>query len=145
MKPCLALFICLWLVGCSTLGLKKPQLSLVDIHPATSTLLEQNFDVTLRVQNPNALPLHASGLSFDLDVAGNRLASGLSDQAIAVPALGETEIKVRLHTSLVSWLKQLGKVMRTDGKLDYQLQGQLEGVQGLTSVPFSSSGEWQLP
>jgi LEA14-like dessication related protein len=145
MKQCLALLICLWLIGCSTLGLQKPQVSLVDIHPAASTLLEQNFDVTLRLQNPNTLPLSASGLSFDLNVAGNRLASGLSNQAIAVPALGEAEITVRVHTSTLSWLKQLGKAVNGSGKLDYQLQGRLEGLQGVASLPFSSSGEWKLP
>lgn len=135
----------LWLAACSALGLQKPQVSLVDIRPAASTLLEQNFDLTLRLQNPNRLPLTASGLSFELSVAGQRLATGVSNQAISVPALGESEIKVRVHTALSSWLKQLGKVLQGDGKLEYQLQGRLEGLQGITSLPFSSSGEWKLP
>jgi LEA14-like dessication related protein len=45
-------------------GLQKPQVSLVDIRPAASTLLEQNFDLTLRMQNPNRLPIKASGLNL---------------------------------------------------------------------------------
>lgn len=137
--------LCLWLVACGALGLQKPQVSLVDIRPAASTLLEQNFDLTLRLQNPNQLALTASGLSFELTVAGQHLAQGVSNQAISVPALGESEIKVRVHTALSSWLKQVGKVLQGNGKLDYQLQGRLEGLQGLTSLPFSSSGEWKLP
>lgn len=141
----LTALLCLWLVACSTLGLQKPQVSLVDIHPAASTLLEQNFDLTLRLQNPNRLPLRASGLSFELSVAGQHLANGVSNQAISVPALGESEVKVRVHTALGSWLKQLGKVLQGDGQLDYQLQGRLEGLQGIASLPFSSSGAWKLP
>lgn len=139
------LIVCLWLAACSTLGLQKPQVSLVDIRPAASTLLEQNFDLVLRLQNPNRLPLSASGLSFELSVAGEHLANGVSNQAISVPALGESEIKVRVHTSLGSWLKQLGRVLQGDGKLEYQLQGRLEGLQGIADLPFSSSGAWQLP
>ena len=141
----LTLLLCLWLTGCGTFGLKKPQVSLVDIRPAASTLLEQNFDLTLRLQNPNSVPLRASGLSFDLSVAGQHMASGLSNQAVNVAALGESEIKVRVHTSLGSWLKQLGKALQGDGRLEYQLQGRLEDLQGIASLPFSSNGEWKLP
>jgi LEA14-like dessication related protein len=144
-RTLLALSLCLWLAACSTLGLQKPQVSLVDIRPAASTLLEQNFTLTLRIQNPNHLPIKAAGLNFTLQVAGQQLASGASNQAIHVPALGDTQIQLQLHTSLVSWLKQLGKVVQGDGKLAYQLEGQLLGVQGLADLPFSSSGEWKLP
>ena len=139
------LLLFLWLTGCGTFGLKKPQVSLVDIRPAASTLLEQNFDLTLRLQNPNTVPLRAGGLSFDLSVAGQHMASGVSNQAINVAALGESEIKVRVHTSLGSWLKQLGKALQGDGRLEYQLQGRLEDLQGIASLPFSSNGEWKLP
>ena len=141
----ITLLLCLWLTACSSLGLQKPQVSLVDIRPAASTLLEQNFTLTLRIQNPNRLPIKAEGLNFTLKVAGQPLASGASNQAIDVPALGDTEIQLQLHTTLVSWLKQLGKVVQGESKLAYQLEGQLLGVQGLANLPFSSSGEWQLP
>lgn len=137
--------LCLWLAACSTLGLQKPHVTLVGIRPAASTLLEQNFDLTLRLQNPNRLPLTASGLSFELSVAGQHLANGVSNQAISVPGLGESEIRVRVHTTLGSWFRQLGKVLQGDGTLDYQLQGRLAGLQGIADLPFSSSGEWKLP
>lgn len=139
------LLLCLWLTACSTLGLQKPQVSLVDIRPTASTLLEQNFMLTLRIQNPNRLPIKAEGLNFTLKVAGQQLASGASNQAIDVAALGETEIQLQLHTTLVSWLKQLGKVLQGESQLAYQLEGQLVGVQGLANLPFNSSGEWKLP
>jgi hypothetical protein len=32
----------------------------------------------------------------------------------------------QLHTTLVSWLKQLGKALQGESQLAYQLEGQLE-------------------
>jgi len=145
MNKFFCLLLCLCLSACATLGLQKPQVSVVDIKPVASSLLEQNFDLVLRLQNPNRLPLSATGLSFDLRVNGQQLASAVSKQGIQLPALGETTIQLRLHTTLLGWLKQMGAVMQGNGQLDYQLQGKLEGLEGLGDLPFSSTGEWKLP
>ncbi|WP_293762239.1 LEA type 2 family protein [uncultured Aquitalea sp.] len=146
LRKLLVLAALLGLAACAGLGLKKPDISLADIKPVSASLLEQSFDVTLRLQNPNNLPLSADGLQFDLLLAGNKLATGVSNQPIKVAALADTTFTVRVHTSLTGWLKQVGKLM--DGntrQLDYQINGRLEGLNGFGSLPFTSKGEWKLP
>ncbi|KMN76768.1 LEA14-like dessication related protein [Chromobacterium alkanivorans] len=142
----IALFALL-LSGCAALNYQKPQVSIADVKPGRATLFEQSFDVSLRVSNPNNLALNAKGMTLELNVAGEKLATGVSNQAIAVPALGEGLITLQLHTSLAGWLKQIGKAMEAGngGKLEYQLNGTLEDLNGMGRVPFRSKGEWKLP
>jgi Fe-S-cluster formation regulator IscX/YfhJ len=45
-------------------GLQKPQVSLVDIRPAASTLLEQNFDADPAFAEPQPAAIKASGLNL---------------------------------------------------------------------------------
>ncbi|MDF0605063.1 LEA type 2 family protein [Neisseriaceae bacterium TC5R-5] len=137
----------LLLTSCSSLGYEKPRVSVTDIQPGKANLFEQNFNISLRITNPNKLALNAKGLAFDLAVAGELMAHGQSQQAIVLPAQGEAVVTVSLRTSLISWLQQVGKRMEQGGgpALEYQISGTLEGVNGLADVPFTSKGEWKLP
>ncbi|MBI3144219.1 MAG: LEA type 2 family protein, partial [Pseudogulbenkiania sp.] len=80
----LKLLLTLLLAACSTLSWQKPQVTIADIQPGKSTLFEQTFTLTLRVQNPNNRTLSAQGLVFDVAVAGEKLATGVSPQAIEI-------------------------------------------------------------
>ncbi|WP_036665925.1 LEA type 2 family protein [Paludibacterium yongneupense] len=136
----------LLLAACGVMQLKKPQIGVVDIVPAHSTLLEQNFDVTLRVQNPNSRALSAQGLSFEVHVDGDTLATGVSSQPISVPALSDGLVKIQLHTTLATWFKHLNAILQSgNGEIGYQIVGHLDGLEGLGSVPFKSEGKWKLP
>ncbi|AUH52339.1 hypothetical protein CXB49_16765 [Chromobacterium sp. ATCC 53434] len=134
------------LAACGSLGLQKPQVSLSNIEPGGSTLFEQNFTVTLRVANPNAIPLNASGIDFDLMLGGEKLGGGSSNQAIAIPSRGEGQVTLQVHTSLATWIRQLANWKQLpDGKLNYAIRGQLHSLNGFADLPFENKGEWQLP
>lgn len=139
----------LWLtllVGCSDLGLKKPEVKLVSIAAGKTTLLSQDLTLTLRVQNPNAQVLHAQGMTFDLQANGQAIASGQSNQPIEIPAMGEGLVPLTVHTSLLDWLQLIGAAAQQGQKtLRYQINGHLDGLNGWGRVPFSRSGEWPLP
>lgn len=140
------LLMLLMLAGCGSMGLKKPQVSLSNIEPGKSTLFEQNFLVTLRISNPNAIPLKANGLTFEVTVAGEKLGSGMSDQPISIPANGEGQVQLQVRTSLAGWIRQLANWQQLPGgKLDYDVHGQLQGLNGMADLPFESKGQWQLP
>lgn len=146
MKTLKLLLLSLLLAACSTLSWQKPQVSIADIEPGKSTLFEQTFTLTLRLQNPNNYALSAKGLVFDVAVGGEKLARGVSPQVIQVAALSESLVKVELHTSTRHWLKQVGRLLEhPDSTLDYEINGQLQDINGLGTLPFSSKGEWRRP
>ena len=144
-KRLFAALLVVTLAACSTLGLKKPEVSLSDIKPAgKSTLFEQNFDVALRVSNPNAFALSGRGMNFTLFVNGDKLADGASNQAFEVPANGSAVVTLRMRTSLADWLRQAGSLLTSGGGVDYRLQGRINDVNGLADLPIDRSGRWSL-
>lgn len=146
MRTLKLLLFTLLLAACSTLSWQKPQVSIADIQPGKSTLFEQTFTLTLRVQNPNNRALTAQGLVFDVSVAGEKLARGVSSQAIEVAPLSDSLINVELHTSTRHWLKQIGHLLEhPDSALDYEISGELRGLNDLGTAPFNSKGEWHRP
>ncbi len=64
------------------------------------------FMVKLRVQNPNDEPIEYNGIALDLDVNGQPLASGVSDQTGEVPRFGERVVSVPLTVSAFSAFRQ---------------------------------------
>ncbi|AXE30721.1 hypothetical protein DK842_12955 [Chromobacterium phragmitis] len=146
MKRIATALLLLALAGCGTIGLKKPEVSLSNIEPGSSTLFEQNFAVTLRVANPNPVPLNASGVDFELLLGGEKLGAGSSNQPVAIPSRGEGTVTLQVHTSLAAWIRQLGNWQQLPGgKLNYEIRGKLHDLSGVADLPFDSKGEWQLP
>ena len=68
--------------------------------------MEMRFMVKLRVQNPNDEPIEYNGIALDLDVNGQPLASGVSDQTGEVPRFGERVVSVPLTVSAFSAFRQ---------------------------------------
>lgn len=134
------------LTGCSDLALKKPEVQLASIQAGRTTLLEQELIVTLRVQNPNDKALQAKGLYFDLSSKGKKIASGVSNQPISIPAMGEGLVPLTVHASLVEGLALASAALQGDKPgLEYQISGYIDGLNGWGRIPFSRSGEWKLP
>ena len=92
------------------------------------------------------IPLQASGLNFEVAVAGEKLGNGASNQPISIPAKGEGQVQLQVRTSLAAWIRQLANWQQLPGgKLDYVVHGQLQGLNGVADLPFESKGQWALP
>lgn len=133
------------LTGCAALDeTKPPQVTLSDIRMLQGGLLEQRFQLDLRIRNPNDFDLPIDGLAFALELNGQEFADGVSNQRVTVPRLGEAVVPVTASTTLLHMVQQalrLGE--RAD--LDYRLSGDVF-LAGLTrrAVPFERSGRLQL-
>lgn len=134
------------LSGCADMALKKPEIRVASIEAGKSTLLEQDFKVMLRVQNPNNKALKAQGLYVELSANGQQMATGISNQPIDIPAMGEGMLPMTVHVSMIELIKQAGTVMDSNGgKLRYHISGYLDGLNGWGRIPFSRDGDWTLP
>jgi len=133
------------IAGCARFGdAIPPQVRLADMRPLTGGLLEQRFRLDLRVTNPNDFALDIRAISVDLDLNGQPFASGLSNQATTVPALGNALIPVELSSGILEIARQLlGMTQSTE--LSYSMKGTayLGGI-GADDVPFEQSGSLGL-
>ncbi|SDY86721.1 LEA type 2 family protein [Nitrosomonas sp. Nm33] len=134
-------------VGCTQLGgiKQNPSISLADIELVELGLLEQRFNLKLRIQNPNDIALRINGMTFDVELNGVDFAKGLSDQVVTVPRLGEKVMEVKATSTLGTLWKQLGELEKSSReKVEYRLSGRLF-LEGLGSVPFERKGDVFTP
>jgi LEA14-like dessication related protein len=134
------------LAGCAGLGdsTLPPQVTLINLRPLKASGFEQRFEIDLRVINPNDFDLAFDGFTFDLDVNDSKIATGVSNQALTVPRLGEAETTVIASTSLLELFKQFLSVAQK-GTLDYRIYGLAYLAHPTTRrLAYESSGKFEI-
>jgi LEA14-like dessication related protein len=134
------------LSACAGLPFGQPlNVNVVGLEPLGGQGMEGRFLVKLRVQNPNEQAINYDGVSIELDVRGNRLASGVSDARGSVPRFGESVLEVPVSVPVSAMVRQaLGFATGDRNRVDYRVRGRLAGA-AFGGVSFSSSGELTLP
>lgn len=132
--------------GCAGVppGMQPPTVTIADFGVGNAGLFEQQFNVRLRIQNPNPDDFRVDGIAFDLDVNGQPFAKGVGSQTVTVPRYGSGFMSVEAVSTLGGLLKQFGRV--PDGNkavLKYRIKGQLSIVGG-SRVPFEETGEFDF-
>jgi LEA14-like dessication related protein len=139
----------LGLSACSLMAPKfnRPNVTVIGIEMRGGNLLQQNFAVKLSIQNPNDRALPVRGLHTELNVGGERIASGVSDRAVVIPAFGESEFDMTITANLaLALLKLTDKANQHADSIDYDLTGAASlDLPFLRSLPFHQSGTLKLP
>lgn len=139
----------LWLAGCALAPLADPpRVDLVGIEGLPGEGLELRFMLRLRVQNLAGVDLAYDGISVELDLRGQRFASGVAPVRGSVPRFGEAVIAVPVSVPALSLARQLLDFGRDTGRgqaqrVPYALRGRL-GAGPLGGVRFSREGEFDL-
>jgi LEA14-like dessication related protein len=103
---------------------EQPTVRVVGLELRGGNLLQQHFAVKLNVQNPNSRSLPVRELTFSLKVEGVDFASGLSEQAFSVPALGNADFDMDISANLgVAMLTLANKRQQHADALAYELTG----------------------
>ena len=142
----LGLSLAAWIAACSLVApnFEKPNLSVVSIELVSGTLLQQNFLVKFNIQNPNDRTLPVPGLHAELNVAGERLASGVSNRAFVVPALGTADFDMTITANMaLALLKFTQRTEPHSDSIDYEVTGAASvDLPFLRNVPFHQSGSF---
>lgn len=142
----IALSVLLVCASCAGLPGRDPlHVTVAGIEPMQGEGLELRLGVKLRVQNPNQQPIDFRGAAVDLEVEGRRFASGVSSESGSVPGYGETIVTIPVTASAFQMAFGALRVIngRYRGKVDYSLQGKLDGPT-FNSVHFDSKGTLDL-
>lgn len=142
------------LSACALFPKRDPlNINVVGLEPLQSQDMEVRFAVKIRVQNPNENPVDYNGVALDLEVNGQPLASGVSDQSGSIARFSETVLTVPVSVSAFSVLRQTLGLSQTQSlnNLPYVLRGKLAGGlfgtmrfvdTGKLSLPGTTSGTW---
>jgi LEA14-like dessication related protein len=141
------------IVVCSTLGgcaalvpkLEAPQLQLVGVVFAAGDAQQQQLRLTLHVVNPNERAIEVRGIECALEIGDRPIAEGVTDAAISLPALGETDFDLNVTAHLSDALGPLLAARIFHNALQYRLYGQVHLRSGiLRNIPFDQKGQLRL-
>lgn len=147
MLRALCLVAPLWVVGCAQLppGMEPLSVTLADIRPLRVGVLEQEYAMKLRVQNPNRADIALAGVSFGVELNGKPFAKGVSRQDTTVPAFGDIVLDVRAISTLGDVLNQMSGMREgPPPRISYRLQGKLTPAHDYSALPFDSAGSLDL-
>jgi len=128
-RPLFFMAVLLFLSGCATLNpaYEKPSVELVSFKALPANGFEQNFEIGLKLTNPNNFDLPFNGISYQFSVAGATLAHGVASNIPTAKAYGESRFVVPISTSLISGIKVVSALMNSKGKdISYQLEALLD-------------------
>lgn len=109
----------------------------------SSTLLDQQFEVTLAVGNPNDFDFPLDGLRFALDINGERFASGYGGEPVLIPRFGEARVKVLARTDVVKIVRQIMALGRGQ-EINYNIAGDAFLGGRKRPLPFARAGRVSL-
>lgn len=142
----LALAAMLALPACSGLGTRTqpPSVTVSDVRMGTASVMEQQYFVKLRVQNPNDTEWKVNGVSFTLDLNGQPFAKGVGGEAVTVPRFGSAVMEVEAISGLSGILRQLSSLQggKAAQGISYHIKGRLV-TRNAGSLPFEDSGEFR--
>lgn len=122
---------------------ERPNLTVSGIQMQGGNFLQQNFLVKFQVQNPNDRALPVRGLHAELNVGGQRIASGVSNRAFVVPPLGQSEFDMTITANVAVALLQLAN--RHSDSVDYEVTGAADlDLPFLHDLPFHQTGSFSL-
>ena len=124
------------------LNMQAPRVSVATVDIRQIGLLEQHFDLGLRVANPNDFDLSIEALEFDLEVNGRAFAKSLSRAATKIPAASSAVLQVDTimqSKNLIEQLRTLTPDALKQG-VPYRIRGRIKTDQSSRWLPFDRSG-----
>lgn len=126
--------VLLFLSGCASMNLdyEEPSVELTSFKALPANGFEQNFEIGLKLTNPNNFDLPFNGISYQLSVAGEELAHGVASNIPTAKAYGESRFVVPISASLFGGFKVIKALMANKGQdISYQLEAKLD-----IDIPF---------
>lgn len=140
-----ALALCLLSACASPPRLVAPELEAAGLQLQQAGLLQQQFLLTLRIYNPNAVSLPVDYIQYRFELGGKLLAEGETVLSFSVPSKESREFDVRMRTDLLSGLRSLVRWMDQGHEaVEYRLAGRV-GVDLPFVPPFPFSQQGSIP
>ncbi len=129
LKSMAGMLLLVLLAGCASLSHRDPlNIDVAGVESLPGQGMELRFAVKLRVQNPNDSALDYDGAALQLEVNGNKLATGVSDQSGTVPRFGEAVVVIPVTVSGLGVVRQfLAMAESPPDALRYKVSGKLSG------------------
>lgn len=122
---CMLLLAALNSSGCSTWvssDFTAPDVQLVDAEVVHARLLEQQFKLYFRIDNPNTSSLPMRGINYDIQLNGIPLGKGKANKWLTVPAQDHAYFDIPVQTNIWRHIRTLVRLLeKPDRPIKYEL------------------------
>ncbi len=115
--------------GCASMpeDFIRPTVSLVAVSPRDAEGLSPEFDVVLRIANPNRKRLAIEGLTYRIRLAGSEVIDGVASDVPVIAPYGEAEVTLRARANLLGGINFLaGLLANADRPIDFELVARID-------------------
>lgn len=129
--------------GCASMpsDFEEPVLTVSSIAFRNSNSITPRFDIQLHVTNPNRDPLKLQGMSYSLNLAGNKVVTGVANELPEVPAYGEADMQISAEVSLFGSIRLLNDLMtRQTYQIEYAFEAKLDVGRMRPRIRINHSG-----
>lgn len=124
----------------------SPRVTLAGIWLVGVNLLEQRYQIQLRIQNPNPFNLAIAGMEYDLEINDQVFARGVSNRHVTIARYSMELVSVEAVSTLTDVMRQLDlRDQHMQNTLRYRIKGTLNLRNRATDLPFEYRGEITLP
>ena len=124
-----AILLAVLVAGCVSLpaDFREPGVSVVSVRPRVLNSMTPEFDILLRVTNPNRKALEIAGLTYRVSLAGSKVVEGVASELPRIEAYGEAEVMLRARADLLGSLGVLSRLMDNPGEpVDYEFNAEID-------------------
>lgn len=145
----LLLLVSLLLSGCAGMmpGYEKPQVNItsVALAPESAAGRAPRFNIGIQVINPNRAPLSLRGMSYSLEVEGNRVLSGANADLPEVPGYGMADFVIEASPNLIGSIRLLSDLFaRQRDTLGFSFKARIDAGGILPYINVEESGSFSL-
>ena len=127
-------------------SMQPPQVTLAGLSLLEFDLVEQRYEIRLRVQNPNSFDFVIEGMQYEVEINDKIFARGLSNNKMSIPHNGMRTVSVEAISTLSDVFRQLQVEERSEPEvLRYRVSGTLKVRHHASDIAFDHRGEISLP
>ena len=134
--------------GCSTLqpGYETPVVSITSFKALPTQGLIPQFQINLRIINPNRSSLDLKGISYTISLEGHKIITGVSNKLPMIEAYGEGDVVLKASVDLFSSIKFFTNLMNNPIKdqISYSLNAKLDAGSFHPLIRAAKNGQINL-
>lgn len=139
--------VLLLLSGCAMLKpvYETPQASVSSFRVLQTNTLVPEFEIGLHLTNPNLVPLKLLGLSYQVELEGHQVLSGVASELPEIPAYGAGDVVLLAKPDLFNTISLFSDLMKHPREtVQYRFTAQLDVGKLLPKIKVEKNGRIEI-
>ena len=135
------------LSGCATMGsdYEEPTVSLTSFRALPSESMSPEFEVGLRILNPNPHDLELAGIVYTISLDGQEVIKGVGKDFPVIEGYSQEDVTLTAGVQLLSGIRLISRLMQNNTQtLHYEFNAKLDLTGMYPSIRVSESGEFNF-